>query len=1144
MSVAAPAASWLAALRDDTRLEATRAALDAGGVAPFHGLVGAARLLVPLLVTARPLLVVVAHERDVEPAADDLRTLAAEAGAAGAVLPFPAPGPAPFRGLPRHADAALRRAAAVHAARGQKARAWVASPAGLLRPILAPRLFETRVVTVASGDEMTPEILLEALDEGGYRREDPVSSPGQVARRGGILDVFPPDRESPVRIEFLGDTVETLRAFDPATQRTTGALAALEILPLSDVFAPRSVLEALRRALPERFAGHRDLPALLEKIERGALVVDDLAELLPLAPGATVAPWAAAEDWTIVAVEPEAVAAEAEAFHERAREERARRAESLVLEPHEGLVPADAFVARIGEGPALHVRDVDLEQRGVHLPSRPVRRYAGDLRALTADLARAAGRTVLFLGTPGRAERLRDVLREEGLSTGDGTPRDVRVGALAAGFELPDAGLAVLADGDVFPEEVHLHRGRGGRARSFLSDFRDLKVGDLVVHQDHGIGRFQGLETLELGGLRREFMVLAYQGGDKLKVPVDAFDRVQKYASAEGARPVVDKLGSGSWEKTKKRVKKAMRDMAAELLKLYAERKARPGHAFTGESPWQREFEESFDYEETRDQAAAIAEVMEDMSEENPMDRLVCGDVGYGKTEVAMRAAMRAVLDGKQVAVLAPTTILAFQHWKTFRKRFAPFPVTVEMVSRFRTAREAKKVVADTAAGKVDILIGTHRILSRDVAFRDLGLLVIDEEQRFGVAAKEKLKHLRTTVDCLTLSATPIPRTLQMGLAGIRDMSVIETPPKDRLAIQTSIVKFSTDVIATAIRQELARDGQVYMVHNRVESIYALANMVQKLVPEARVAVAHGQMPEAELERSMLAFVEGRADVLVATTIIENGLDIPRANTMIVNRADRYGLAQLYQLRGRIGRSDRRAYAYLMVPPDAVLSEIARKRLAAIREFSELGAGFRIAALDLELRGAGNLLGGEQSGHIEAVGLDLYVKLLEQTILELKGQAPRDSPRATLNLKVDLRIPETYVPDVHQRMTLYKKVSQLRTAEEVRSLRDEIRDRYGPPPAEVDGLLTYGGLRIRSEALGVIQADIGSSALHLKLGAETPLAGPALAHLPSALPGATLSPQGVLRVPVVSVSRPLALLEEVLEVLEGLAASAEPAGAR
>src|SRR6266498_3442290 len=447
---------------------------------------------------------------------------------------------------------------------------------------------------------------------------------------------------------------------------------------------------------------------------------------------------------------------------------------------------------------------------------------------------------------------------------------------------------------------------------------------------------------------------------DGRPVPLDA--RVQ------GNRPAIDKLGSGTWEKVKKRVRKAMRDMAVELLQLYAERKARPGHAFAGESPWQREFEEAFEYEETPDQAAAIADVAADMADATPMDRLVCGDVGYGKTEVAMRAAMRAVLDGKQVALLTPTTILAFQHWKTFRKRFAPFPVPVDMVSRFRTAKEIKTVLQGTGEGRIDVLLGTHRLLSKDVVFRDLGLLVVDEEQRFGVAAKEKLKQLKTTVDCLTLSATPIPRTLQMGLAGIRDMSVIETPPKDRLAIQTMVVKFSTDVITSAIRQELARDGQVYFVHNRVESIYAVASMVQRLVPEARVAVAHGQMPEAALEKVMLAFVEGRADVLVATTIIENGLDIPRANTMVINRADRYGLAQLYQLRGRVGRSDRRAFAYLLVPPDTVLSEVARKRLGAIREFSDLGAGFRIAALDLELRGAGNLLGGEQSGHIQAVG--------------------------------------------------------------------------------------------------------------------------------------------------------------------------------
>jgi transcription-repair coupling factor (superfamily II helicase) len=474
-----------------------------------------------------------------------------------------------------------------------------------------------------------------------------------------------------------------------------------------------------------------------------------------------------------------------------------------------------------------------------------------------------------------------------------------------------------------------------------------------------------------------------------------------------------------------------------------------------------------------------------------------------------MRAAMRAVLDGKQVAVLAPTTVLAFQHWKTFRKRFAPFPVTVEMISRFRTPREIKAVLARAAAGGVDVLIGTHRILSKDVVFRDLGLLVVDEEQRFGVAAKERLKHLKTTVDCLTLSATPIPRTLQMGLSGIRDMSVIETPPRDRLAIQTSIVKFSTDVIASAVRQELLREGQVFVVHNRVESIYSLASLVQRLVPEARVAVAHGQMPEAGLEKVMLAFVEGRADVLVATTIVENGLDIPRANTLVVNRADRYGLGQLYQLRGRVGRSDRRAFAYLLVPPDTVLSEIARKRLAAIREFSDLGAGFRIAALDLELRGAGNLLGGQQSGHIQAVGLDLYVKLLEQAILELRGEPAGEAPRAALHLRVEMRIPPAYVPETHQRLSIYKRVSQVRAQGEITPLREELRDRYGPPPPEVEGLLRFAELRLRAEALAILQVDAAATALALRLDARTPLQADALVRVVRERPGAALLPDGL-----------------------------------
>jgi transcription-repair coupling factor (superfamily II helicase) len=986
----------------------------------------------------------------------------------------------------------------------------VASPAGLLRPSLTPRLLETRVIHLAVGEEMTPEILIEALDEGGYIREDPVTAPGQMARRGGILDVFPSDDEGPVRIEFFGDTVESLRRFDPETQRTVAPLERLVTLPLSDVFATRSILDALRRLLGERFADRREAASLRESLDRG-LVPEALVDLVPLVEGATVAPWEHLPAGAPVAVlEPELVLQEAEGLRSRADEDWERRKEGVVPRPDEALVPVESLRRRLEDGPLVEVREVDTDGASIHVSCRAAPTYAGDVRRLSEDLHKAEGRTVILLGNTGRADRLSDVLRDDGHAVGPEARVETRVAALSRGFDLPEAKLAVLADGDVFPEEVHLHaRGRRRGLRSFLSDFRDLQVGDLVVHEEHGIGRFLGLETLELGGGAREFMVLSYKGGDKLKVPIEAFDRIQKHTSTEGARLQIDRLGSGSWEKVKKRVKKAMRDMAQELLKLYAERKARPGHAFTGESPWQREFEEAFEYEETPDQAVAIAEVARDMAAPRPMDRLVCGDVGYGKTEVAMRAAMRCILDGKQVAVLAPTTVLAFQHWNTFRKRFAPFPVMVEMVSRFRRPKEVKAILERVSSGGVDILIGTHRLLSKDVAFRDLGLLIIDEEQRFGVAAKERLKHLKASVDCLTLSATPIPRTLQMGLSGLRDMSVIETPPKDRLAIQTSIVKFSTDVIAAAIRQELSRDGQVFFVHNRVESIHSVAGLVQKLVPEARVAVAHGQMPEGQLEKVMLAFVEGRADVLVATTIVENGLDIPRANTMLVNRADRYGLAQLYQLRGRVGRADRRASAFLLVPPGTVLSEIARKRLAAIREFSDLGAGFRIAALDLELRGAGNLLGGQQSGHIQAVGLDLYVKLLEQTILELKGEPAREAPRAVLNLGLEMRIPDGYVPEVHQRLSLYKRLSQVRQPDELEALRGEIRDRYGAPPPEVDGLLRYAALRQQAEALGVTQVDRGARVLRVRFDEATPVAPEALVALAGERPGATLSPDGL-----------------------------------
>jgi transcription-repair coupling factor (superfamily II helicase) len=580
-------------------------------------------------------------------------------------------------------------------------------------------------------------------------------------------------------------------------------------------------------------------------------------------------------------------------------------------------------------------------------------------------------------------------------------------------------------------------------------------------------------------------MELRYAAEDKLFVPVERLDLVQKYTGA--ARPALDRLGGTTWEKAKTRVKKAMRDMAEELLKLYAARKAVPGHAFSPDTHWQQEFEDAFEWELTPDQRTAIADIKGDMESPSTMDRLLCGDVGYGKTEVAMRAAFKAAMDGKQVAFLAPTTVLAFQHLKTLKDRFAAFPVRIDMLSRFRSKAEQKITLDDLAAGKVEIIVGTHRLLSKDVQFRDLGLLVVDEEQRFGVAHKERIKQMRKKVDVLTMTATPIPRTLNMSLAGIRDMSIIETPPRDRLSIQTNVVKFDAAVISRAIRTEMERGGQVYFVNNRVESTYSLADLVTRLVPEARVAVGHGQLDEEKLERVMVDFVAHKYDVLLATTIIENGLDIPNANTIIVNRADRYGLSQLYQLRGRVGRSDRRAYAYLLVPPEDTLSPVAKKRLAAIREFSDLGSGFRVAALDLEIRGAGNLLGGEQSGHIEAVGFDMYMKLLEETIKELKGEEIEDGVRAAVNLRVDLRVDETYIPDVNQRLTVYRRMAAVRSEQDLDRIMDEVRDRYGPPPDSVLNLAEYAAIRLISDRIRVESLDRDGPAVVLKFRPDAKL---------------------------------------------------------
>ncbi|HSI87719.1 MAG TPA: transcription-repair coupling factor, partial [Pyrinomonadaceae bacterium] len=626
-------------------------------------------------------------------------------------------------------------------------------------------------------------------------------------------------------------------------------------------------------------------------------------------------------------------------------------------------------------------------------------------------------------------------------------------------------------------------------------------------------GKFEGLQTISSQGAEREFMLLVYADDTKLFVPVERLDLVSRYSSGEAAAPSLDRLGGIGWQKTKAKAKRAMRDMADELLKLYAERKLVSGFAFSPDAPWQHEFEDSFPYDLTVDQAAAIEDVKSDMETPRPMDRLVIGDVGYGKTEVAMHAAFKAVMDGKQVAVLTPTTILAYQHFETFGKRFAAFPARVELLSRFRSTKEQKAVVAATEKGDVDVLIGTHRVLSNDVKLPKLGLVVVDEEQRFGVAHKEKLKQLKKKVDVLTLSATPIPRTLNMSLLGMRDMSVIETPPRDRLAINTQVVQFSEAVIGSAIDLELARNGQVFFIHNRVETIEAIAALVQKIVPNARIAIGHGQMNEKEMEQVMLDFIDYKYDVLVATTIIENGIDIPRANTIIINRADNYGLSQLYQLRGRVGRSNRRAYAYLLIPSELELTPIARRRLSAIREFSDLGAGFRIAALDLELRGAGNILGGQQSGHLDALGFDLYTKMLERTIAEIKGDEVEDEAAVAINLGIDVSIPKDYIYDAGQRLRTYKRVSSASTEQELADIHAEIEDRNGRIPESVNNLFDHARLRRLAEEMRVTSVDRTADGMAVKLAENSRVSPEAIMALVTA-EQATFSPNGILRFPV------------------------------
>ncbi|MDQ1589985.1 MAG: hypothetical protein QOG71_612 [Pyrinomonadaceae bacterium] len=1188
---------------------------------------GAARALVLAALqreTGKRLAVVVQASRDLEQWDRDLcfwsealrrrkgEGEARDAREKASVLTLPASESDPYAGASPHAETLERRALTLWRLAAGQGDFVLLTARALARRTVRPEQLRATGAHLRRDEDHAPEELIELLLASGYVREDPIGAVGEFSLRGGILDVWSPGHERPVRVEFFGDTVDSIREFDPETQLSVAQLQQIEIVPMreyalgaddfrlwAELARERWADERYARALRDRtvhadegetFAGWEWLVSLVHSTPASAFdylrqetvfVADEPAALETFL-GNTYetlsARYSDAESADEVALRPEELYLTAEelraAVGDVARVELRTlgRAAAATDERFAGEAEAAAAVT-IGRArataPPLFLFPAVERAPEIEWNTRASRRYHGRIAELAADVRRAQvqgdSRVLFAMPSAGVAERVGEMLAEYNVAArvvfaGEGGALEagqalVTVGRLSGGFELPSAGLVVHVENDLF-DEAHdgatvEHRALGAtgqgqaaataagaktarkkksKTAAFLSDFRDLKVGDFVVHIDHGIARFGGLQTLDLGpGRRGEFMLLFYAEDAKLYVPVERLDLVQRYSSAEGHEPTLDRLGGLGWQKTKAKAKREMRDMADELLRLYAERKLVGGYAYAADSPWQREFEDGFEYVPTPDQETAIEDVKTDMEANTPMDRLLCGDVGYGKTEVAMRAAFKAVMESKQVAVLTPTTVLAYQHYETFTARYAAFPVRVELLSRFRTPKEQKEVVKRVEAGEVDILIGTHRILSKDLAFRDLGLVVVDEEQRFGVAHKERLKQLKKKVDVLTLSATPIPRTLNMSLMGLRDMSVIETPPRDRLAIQTQVVQFGESVIKSAIELELGRGGQIFFIHNRVETIETIAALVQRLVPQARVCVAHGQMNEKEMESVMLDFMAYKYDVLVATTIIENGIDIPRANTIIINRADHYGLAQLYQLRGRVGRSNRRAYAYLLIPSEQELTPIARRRLAAIREFSDLGAGFRVAALDLELRGAGNLLGGQQSGHMDALGFDLYTQMLERTVSELRGEDVQDETSVSLNLGVDVAISEDYISDMGQRLRTYKRIASARDDETLRQIRAETEDRYGRIPESVERLLAYARLRRTAETVGVLSLDRTPTGVAIKLSEKARVAPEKLLALVGSRTGTTFTPNGVLRVELDETEA-----DDVIETAHGL----------
>ncbi len=1021
-------------------------------------------------------------------------------------------------------DETAARVAALAAWRGGRARVLVASVQALLQATIAPGDLPAELRTLRPGTRIGLEALLGELFERGYTPVLEVAGRGEFARRGGIVDVFPPSAALPVRIEFFGDEIESLRAFDPTDQRSVEPVKELTLLPATEFLLPpggadeiRARLGRLAARLPERLAldlarfageGTPERPAAV--VAGRALPAGDAAEVWSrlLAPSTGLDHLDPAT--LFVLDEPGDLADAAEFLWRQADERHAELVEAgeLPKDWPQGYLPPRDWKARLHGARTLELtwQSEAADAQGMAFASKGL--TSGDLfgwrepvlppgrtERLVDGVEHWLGERARVVLVSDQAPRLAELLGEAGHAVGivSRISEPPPPGAIAlverslnGGFEGGPDGLALVTDRELFGS-VRVRRPKAMRRVVPRDILERLTAGDMVVHIDHGIARYEQMLRRGEPGQERDYLELSFAAGDRIFVPVEQINRVSRYSGGEN--PQLSRLGGTDWLRTKQRVRKAVNDLAEELLKLYAKREAAEGFAFGIDTPWQAEMEASFPYEETPDQLRAAIEVKIDMEARKPMDRLVVGDVGYGKTEVALRAAFKATQDGKQVAVLVPTTVLAGQHFKTFGQRFSAFPITVRLLSRFVGAKEQEATVAGLAAGGVDIVIGTHRLLSKDVAFKDLGLVVVDEEQRFGVAAKERLKQLRSAVDVLTLSATPIPRTLNLALAGIRDLSVIETPPEDRLPIQTRVAEASAGLVRDAMMRELDRGGQVFYVHNRVETIEAQAEQLRRLLPGARMVVGHGQMGEGALEKVMLTFADGAADVLVSTTIIESGLDIPNANTIIIDRADTLGLAQLYQLRGRVGRSSRRAYAYLLYRRRERMSEEARKRLQAIFNASELGAGFQIALADLEIRGAGNILGGEQSGFMASVGFDLYSRLLAEAVEEAKARREertpvREVPHAVVDLPVDAHLPDTYVPETAQKLELYRRLARARTPGDLAAFRQEVTDRYGPMPAPVLRLVEVAELRLAAEGAGVASLAREEGWLVVRFGAR------------------------------------------------------------